>query len=656
MVEGRIATIIGNYQEEQRRFHEETPKEIKIKEVLQEIQRSSQQNSESDENNRLIFNSKIDFQELSRYNNLKQLKLIFSDIAFEEELLNLEYLNQFHTIFERCIFKKHTSIRTGDKQFSQNLNFTFCCFEDVLQLGGTFLDINLYQSSFKELYINDCTFQETNFNSINSQKTTIQGATFNTSFQCLGSTLMDFIMINSTFMEECLFYEKSMMSTYGISKLFGNNDNDNDNDDDEIINNTFKKKADFTKCELDKVKFTNSTFEDKAIFYNATLTDCNFSRTKFDGEADFKDSILTNCDFSFTRFMDEADFKRVKFHGKNIFEYTQFNDRGAFYGASFDNNPTFHNLILGKESHIYFSKLNKHLDTNENLKPINRFTMRDTIINGRMDLDDNNINILDMKGCVIAGTLSRVQFNNITCANWETATLLKHEELKIDNLIRALEYKAEEKDLYSQWLDYKIINTLLKNVQNTISIYKKYLKKHKKERYSDIIQTQLECYKDEESKLSEKKKNLIKRYDIVEKDDDNQVSKAIVQLYFEKGSLLLSKIANNHGQSWGQGLLFTSVVWIGCFVVFSLPNPFYIQCENILPIWIRTISRLSFWGDFIKYLSPTEYTLLINYIKDSPVHAIVKFFGAIWFLLGKALVPYGIFEVVQAFRKYNKID
>ena len=353
--------------------------------------------------------------------------------------------------------------------------------------------------------------------------------------------------------------------------------------------------------------------------------------------------------------MDEADFKRVEFHGENIFEYTQFNERGAFYGASFDNNPTFHNLILGKESHIYFSKLNKQK------KPIKVFTMRDTIINGRMDLDDNNINILDMKGCVIAGTLSRVQFNNIVCANWETATLLKHEELKIDNLIRALEYKAEEKDLYSQWLDYKIINTLLKNVQNTISIYKKYLKKHKKERYSDIIQTQLECYKDEESKLSEKKKNLIKRYDIVEKDDDNQVSKAIVQLYFEKGSLLLSKIANNHGQSWGQGLLFTSVVWIGCFGIFYLPFVYYDSSNHLFTgIYWNSIGGLftsgQFFSNMVEYFNPTNYKLLTTYMTNSNPEWWVKFFGTIWYLSGKALIPYGAFEVVQAFRKYNKID
>ena len=216
----------------------------------------------NDHEGRIIISHQIDFNGISSYNGITNRKITFKNIVFEQELLNLEYLGNFNVDFENCIFKKKFNIIAIEKYFVNPLLLINCYFEGVFQLGGTFAYIDLHQSFFKELSINDCTFQKTNFNSIHSQKTTIQGTTFNTSFQCLGSILMDFIMINSTFIEECLFYEKSMMSTYGISGLFGNNDNDNN----KIINNTFKKKADFTKCELDKVKFTNSTFEDKAIF------------------------------------------------------------------------------------------------------------------------------------------------------------------------------------------------------------------------------------------------------------------------------------------------------------------------------------------------------------------------------------------------------
>ena len=127
-------------------------------------------------------------------------------------------------------------------------------------------------------------------------------------------------------------------------------------------------------------------------------------------------------------------------------------------------------------------------------------------------------------------------------------------------------------------------------------------------------------------------------------------------------------------------MLFRSV----CFTIFSLKNPFYIQDESILQIWKGATLSLSFWCDFIKYLftgiyiyfqsvwellasdkffynmityfNPTEYTCLKTYVDNKEISIGVKFLGSIWFLLGKALIPYGIFEVVQAFRKYNKID
>ncbi|MGL5955336.1 MAG: hypothetical protein ACRC0X_01835 [Brevinema sp.] len=50
---------------------------------------------------------------------------------------------------------------------------------------------------------------------------------------------------------------------------------------------------------------------------------------------------------------------------------------------------------------------------------------------------------------IVAGILSRVDFNP-ECANYQTATLLKNEELKRNNLIEALKYQAIEKNLYNK--------------------------------------------------------------------------------------------------------------------------------------------------------------------------------------------------------------
>ena len=373
-------------------------------------------------------------------------------------------------------------------------------------------------------------------------------------------------------------------------------------------------------------------------------------------------------------FLKQADFKRANFKKNIIFNFTQFNERGAFYGASFDRDPTFHNLILGKESHIYFSKLNKQ-DA-----PIKLFTMRDTIVNGRMDLDDNNITTLDMKGSVIAGTLSRVQFNNITCANWETATLLKHEELKIDNIIRALEYKATEKDLYENELWRQLNNkhwfkkmiciivcfipcVLLLPIILPLSIIKIFITYGVKKALCIIvccilyllllpISFPLSIMK---LFITHKKKDTknIKERDPNTKDINNSCIKLITEWL----SLWVGKVSNNHGQSWGQGVLFTAGVWFLCFIMFYLPNPFlYDSKEDYLNMIYLIFKSGYFFSDMVTYFNPTDYKSLAEYVRTEGAWIGVKILGSIWFLLGKALIPYGIFEVVQAFRKYNKID
>ncbi|MDK2817935.1 MAG: pentapeptide repeat-containing protein [Spirochaetota bacterium] len=451
------------------------------------------------------------------------------------------------------------------------------------------------------------------------------------------------------------------------------------------LNNFYcKSTKDIKNIKIKNITFDSVTFHKEVFFYGIELNTINFTNSTFKNKADFKNSTLTNCNFSFTRFMGKADFKRVKFHGENKFNYTQFNERGAFYGAYFDSNPTFHNLILGKDSHIYFGEINKCIkDSNDqvidkyikNLEKdlkisiefneqkeefikqkeefikqkeefikqeeefdeqykdlikkhkdsikqeedlitryrsfkrqredfikqiviekivIEKISLTNTIINGRLDFSNDNITTLDMKGCVIAGTLSRVLFAP-KCANWETATLLKNEELKQNNIIRALEYKAEEKDLYENELWIQL------NKKSSIKLITEWL------------------------------------------------------------SLWIGKVSNNHGQNWGQGVFFTAIVWFVCFSMFYISFPYYdINNHFFTGVYWKSIGGLftsgQFFSNMVEYFNPTNYKLLTTYITSSNPEWWVKIFGAFWFLLGKALVPYGIFEVVQAFRKYNKID
>ena len=419
-----------------------------------------------------------------------------------------------------------------------------------------------------------------------------------------------------------------------------------------ILKNNDPKISKLNNCQFNTCKF-NEDFNAKF----STLTEVSFSQSTFTKRAEFVESEIYNCNFSFAEFKNKADFSYANFRGKNKkFEYIHFKDRGAFYGAFFEENPVFHNLILEKDSHLYFGQLNKiheykkKHETDAKFKTrrekekqegktekdirINTFTIKNTIINGRLDFNEDNITTLDMKGSIVVGTLSRVLFDPI-CANWETATLLKNEELKQNNLIKALGYKAEEKDLYEYelWIQLNnknwfmslllILYVLLLPIALPLSIIK--------------IFVTPKNYNTQEIPLTKK---------------------SGIKLITEWLSLWIGKVSNNHGQSWGQGIFFTAGVWFVCFGMFYLPSLLIaFHDKNYLMLLWDTLNSNVFFANILDYLNPTNYTVLKEYFVSKTWYMrISEIIGMFWFLLGKALVPYGIFEVVQAFRKYNKID
>lgn len=98
-----------------------------------------------------------------------------------------------------------------------------------------------------------------------------------------------------------------------------------------------------------------------------------------------------------------------------------------------------------------------HTDTH--LSFFNTYTcplleITNTSFNGHLSFNGDNFEKLNLKGSIIAGRLSCIMFEPKP-ANWETAVILKHEEIKRNNVIEALRYKAIEKDLYAKELRAK---------------------------------------------------------------------------------------------------------------------------------------------------------------------------------------------------------
>jgi len=111
--------------------------------------------------------------------------------------------------------------------------------------------------------------------------------------------------------------------------------------------------------------------------------------------------------------------------------------------------------------------------------------------------------------------------------------------------------------------------------------------------------------------------------------------------------LKLNRISNKHGLSWSRGVLFT----LSCGIIFfaayifslnSLPfkwgwqnfNSFYSASGIIIKYFIRFLI-ITHDLDFMQNYQPTALSFLIDF-------------------LGKVFIGYGIYQTIQAFRKYGK--
>ncbi len=362
----------------------------------------------------------------------------------------------------------------------------------------------------------------------------------------------------------------------------------------------------------DTNNFTHCEFK-KLLLGKSIIIDCIFNKSIIVEEADFyKHPLLVNInnllDISTTidntkfievDFQEEGDFKTVVFEKQVEFVRCRFGNRGAFWGSSFDI-LTFENIRLEDKSHIYFGGTKGNI-----LELVN------SVLLGRIDFNNDNIKKLNLFGSVVRRTLNRIKFKAVP-ANWGTAVVLKHECIKRSNTIEALEYKAIEKDLYTI--------ELKKNIKENKSKIKE-LKKSKENKKSNKIEIK---------RLKKEKRKYC----------------------FDKMSLCISRLSNNHGQSWQRAVLFTFIVWMisfGLFYTTLILSDIMSDKSNFLNIGY-------FLANLIEYFIPTNYNILSCFLKIDTYNCWLKLPAILFYMFGKIFIPYGVFEIIQAFRKYNKVS
>lgn len=178
---------------------------------------------------------------------------------------------------------------------------------------------------------------------------------------------------------------------------------------------------------------------------------------------DIEDLCCNKIEFNTVTFDIEVNFIRINFQSMKFYNSTllrkielylcNYNNKIIFSKTDFLDNVK----IYGQDEHNKFLSISlSYLYAN---------------IYSKMILENLKIYTLNLKGTNIVGNFSRINCRIKYIKNWHTARILKHEEYKKSNHIKALKYQSEETRLYKEKLyTNKKWYKNLKNIGDIISI------------------------------------------------------------------------------------------------------------------------------------------------------------------------------------------
>jgi len=304
--------------------------------------------------------------------------------------------------------------------------------------------------------------------------------------------------------------------------------------DTEFLDTTFLEGADFTGATFSGLaSFVRAKFKGQADFAEASfLGDADFAEARFLSSAEFIKAIFKRADFFEAEFLgdreflegaffieatfkENADFFRVIFSGHADFKGAKFSST-SFYGTMFkreavfeestfsdDVNFTSVTFLLANFSKAAFSKTADFLDT----------------VFSRANFRQTEFNLLMLSGAIFS---EYVQFKEafIKNADRETFRIIKHEFLKINNRIEALEYHKREMKAY----------------------------------WKELFGTKM-------------KKRPRKKWKISYLRFSKKINKKKIP---EKVILLFNRISTNYGLNWLQGVSFTLLATVFFYSIFLI--------------------------------------------------------------------------------------
>ena len=377
--------------------------------------------------------------------------------------------------------------------------------------------------------------------------------------------------------------------------------------------NTFEKDLRIEQIiSLEQIEVDNSFFN-KLIICGIFQQDIKFISCEVKGKTEILPKTIFTQEVSFmgSKFYESIDLSKIEFKGKTTFQNCTFEGNVRFHDSKFYNfanfkNTTFKSLVDFYNVHFYKAQQFHLTDF------LDRAIFSNTIFYEEAQFlynkveNDSYINFESAK-FKRGLDISRSNFNcnlnflNVKIDEEGDEYIFKHlEEVKYKDDFRKYK-KGAIPSVYKQLREtYRIIKNNFYSQNNRIEG----LRFHKKEM-------------------------LVYEKEIKSNSSKNNEDKIL---------LLANKISSNFGTSWSRGVLFTVSAGIITLLPISCNLKFSLTSEGI--------------GNFLKAL--VDILNLTDWNDMTILGEKLTNWQYIFLFIGRIFIAYGIYQTVQAFRKYGK--
>lgn len=372
---------------------------------------------------------------------------------------------------------------------------------------------------------------------------------------------------------------------------------------------TFLNKVNVTEHLLENLSFSNScVFNDDVVFTNTnkiqTFSNCIFRKKIIAEDAVFDNKVRFrachfkgNVNFYNTTFKELADFWRCTFYQRTTFYKTDFMDIVVFSAAIFKEDVSFTYALINK------------LLILRGTKPKQGFDLSLAIVAGNLSVFDFKLKDFEAVD-VFKKTIEKLKENPTKDFETVYEDIYEHAVSENDGIplinkretFRILKDQLESQRSVSESLPYKLLE------KETL----------RKELVSKLVKV---------NKVETKKERWKKFW-----------KNASVRL--DQFNLWLNRWSSNHGTSYGRAFLFI-VLMGGVFFYCSLIATKEFSFE-LNPLNWSYEAGIKY---YVQFLIPTHKFNYMGIQENSWFY--------IWDFLGRTFVGYGIYQFIQAFRKYR---